>query len=141
MESEKKKNIFDEKGKLKPVKKTAEELLKENPPSKKLETEIAKAEEKKKPNPKKEITAEQFIEQINTQLETTSRWDGYEHIIKTNGKQGRICAWIADRKNHVAMSIFPPFNENWKTIRINTQAEANNAIIMLKAKINGFSKA
>ncbi|KYK30072.1 hypothetical protein AYK20_04650 [Thermoplasmatales archaeon SG8-52-1] len=118
MENTKKQKIFDEKGKLKAVKKkNKKELVKE-----KL---------------KKEITAEQFLEQLKFQLKVESKWDKYEHVIRTGNK---VCAWVCERQNFVSMSIFPPFNDAWKTIRIKNQVDADNAIIMLKAKINGYKK-
>ncbi|GAJ15007.1 unnamed protein product, partial [marine sediment metagenome] len=82
--------------------------------------------------------AERFLEQLQSQLGVISKWDGYEHICKTSGKNGRVCAWICDRQHYVSLSIFPPFNEKWKTMQISNQAEADSAIIMLKAKINGY---
>ena len=119
------KELFDENGKLRPIKKkTVEKLPKEKPTCKKLE---------------KEITAERFLEQLQSQLGVKSKWDGYEHIIKTSGKDGRVCAWVCDRQQYISLSLFPPFNEKWKTIRISNLTEADNAIIMLKAKINGYS--
>ena len=115
------KELFYENGKLKSVKKkTAEEPPKNKPTSKKLE---------------KEITAEQFIKQLNAQLGTTSKWDNYEHVIRIHGK---VCAWVCDRQSYVLLSIFPPFNDSWKTIQIQSEGEIDDAIIMLKAKINGY---
>lgn len=115
------KELFYENGKLKPVKKkTVEEIPNNKPTGEKLE---------------KKITAEQFIKQLNTQLGTTSKWDNYEHVIRIHGK---VCAWVCDRQSYVSLSIFPPFNDSWKTIRIQSEGEIDDAIIMLKAKINGY---
>jgi hypothetical protein len=105
MESSRKKKLFDENGNLKPVKK------------------------------KKAIGLDQFLKLLNDELGMTSKYDGYEHVCKTN--KGKTCCWVNERKDFVSISIFPPFNEKWKTIRIYNKKDADKIIIMLKAKLNG----
>ena len=84
---------------------------------------------------KKSIDAEQFLKLLNDELGLTSKYDSYEHVCKTN--KGKTCCWVNERKDFVSMSIFPPFNDKWKTIRIHNKKEADNAVIMLKTKLNG----
>ena len=119
-------------------KKTAEELLKENPIKGKLKREINEIEEKqknKKAPKQKEIKASTVVEKLCKCNHITSHYNGYDNVIKCNGKT--IC-WVSDRKYGVALSTWGTGQKNWTTNRITTQKEMYDAIGMIKERfVNG----
>jgi hypothetical protein len=108
MVDKRKKKLFDENGKLKPIKK------------------------------KKSIELKYFLDLLKSELGLSSKWDSYEYVCKTTND--KTCCWVNDRKDFISLNLLPPYVEKWKTIRIYNKKEAENAVIMLKAKINGYSE-
>ena len=118
-------------------KKTAEELLKENPLTGQLKREInaiEQAQQKKSlPVSKKEIKAETMIDKLCKSCEgVTSYFNNYDNVIQYNGKT--IC-WISERKKWVAVSTWGTGGKDWKTVHVATQKDMYDQINILKEKV------
>lgn len=67
--------------------------------------------------------------------------EGYETVIEY--KHGNL-AWVNQRKDWVAVSIFPPIsldknNSSWKTIKVKTAKDGLKLISELKDRIDSYT--
>jgi hypothetical protein len=63
------------------------------------------------------------------------KYDGYEFLIKQGNHT--VC-WINSRKYGTAMTLFPPYNEKWETVKIINEKEAGEAVDTLKTKVDNY---
>jgi len=99
----------------------------------------------KKTNSKKAgYKVEQFLGDLQKTIDVTikePKKEGYETVIKC--KHGNL-AWVNQRKDWVAVSIFPPIsldknNGSWKTIKVKTAKDGLKLISELKDRIDSYT--
>ena len=119
-------------------KKTAQQLLEENPMSPKLKREITMIEnkfkeetDKTKQNENKKIEAKTILLILAKIKGVTSYHDGSQNVVKYNKKT--IC-WVADRKYGFSVSTWDTGGKNFKTIKVTNDKEIKDILEIIKTK-------
>jgi len=96
--------------------------------------EIAEIEAKyqrtkgKKKQVEKQVTTDMMTDILCNKHNFCSYFDGQQNVLKHNG---RVICWIVDRKKWVSISTWGKGGKNFKTTRVITEEEMNDAIKMV----------